>query len=104
VRSGGDEDVGGLEIAMYYQMAMGVLNRLAHGAEQLEPLCNTRSVRGTIVGERDPLDVLHDEPWRSVREGIRVVQAGDGGMIQVGQGTLLAGEPLATGGREPRIS
>ena len=101
---GGDEDVGGLEIAMYYQMAMGVLNRLAHGAEQLEPLSNARSVRGTIVGERDTLDVLHDEPWRSVREGIRVVQAGDGGVIQVGQGTLLAGEPLATGRGEPGIT
>ena len=87
----------GLRSRCTHQMAMGVLNRLAHGAEQLEPLCNTRSVRGAIVGERNTLDVLHDEPWRSVREGIRVVQAGDGRVIQVGQGTLLAGEPLATG-------
>src|SRR4030095_8975311 len=100
---GGDEDVGRLEVAMYYQMAMGVLNRLAHRAEQLEPLSNTRSVRGAIVGERNTLDVLHDEPWRSVREGIRVVQAGDRRVIEVSKGTLLAGEPLAASGREPGI-
>ncbi len=57
-----------------------------------------------VLGERDALDVLHDEPRRPVGERIGVVQLGDGGVLKLGEGALLGGEPLPACRGEPGIT
>ncbi len=57
-----------------------------------------------VVGQREPLDVLHGEPGRAVGQRAGIVEPGDGGMVEPGQRALLAGEALAPRGRQPGVA
>jgi hypothetical protein len=100
----GNQDVRRLQIAMDNGLLVRVLHALAHLHEQLQPLPRGELVPVAIFGDRESDDVLHYEPRGSVGEGVGVVQAGDGGVIELGQSTLFGGETLAPGGREPGVS
>src|SRR5271156_1511438 len=56
-----------------------------------------------IFSERHAFDVLHDEPRSSIVERVGVVKPGYRWMIELGQRSLLAREPFAPSGRQPRI-
>ena len=79
------------------EMPVRVLNGFAHGAEQREPFSDRAGVRGTVLGERYAFHVLHHEPRCPVGQRVRVVEPGDGGMIQLCQRSLLVREALAPG-------
>src|ERR1035438_5762380 len=85
-------------------MLVGVLHGLAHGTKRLEALPDGYPALPAVLGQREAIDIFHDEPRGSVGEGIRVVEPRDGWMIQLRERALLAEEAFAPGGREPGVT
>ncbi len=100
---GADQDVGRLDVAVDDGVLVGVANCLTHGAEQPEPLGDAAVVRAAPVGERQPVHVFHGEPRGAVGQGVGVVQPGDAGIVELGEGALLGKEALPPGGGEPGV-
>ena len=78
-------------------LLMRVLDRLADGDEQLQPLPGREVVLVAVPGDRHPLDQVHDEvrPAGAGRAGVE--HAGDVGVVHQGQGLPLgleAGDDL----------
>ncbi len=99
-----DENVRRLEVAVHDEMPVRVLDCFAHVAKEPDASHDGGRVRAAILGERRALDVLHHEPGRAVGERARVVETRDERMVQLRQRALLAGEPLASRRREPRVA
>src|ERR1039457_2231407 len=83
---------------------MRVLHRLANRAKQLQTLAERRIAVAAVLGERNAVDVLHDEPGRPVAKGISVIEARYGRMIQLREHALFTEEALAACGRYPGIA
>src|SRR5205823_10907869 len=96
-----DEDIRRLEVTVDDCLSMRVLHCLTNGTKQMEALLDRALVLIVIICERHSFDILHDEPWSAVRKRVGVVQACDRRMIELSQGSLLAGETFATSRREP---
>jgi len=58
---GRDQDVGGLQVPVDDALLVRVLQRRADLDEEVQPLLDAQSRGVTILGDRDALDVLHDE-------------------------------------------
>ena len=58
---GRDQHVGRLDVAVDDPLLMRVLDRLADGDEQLEPLVRRELILVAVVGDRNAADQLHDE-------------------------------------------
>ena len=56
-----DQHVGRLDVAMDDALLMGVLDRLADGDEQFQPLPRRQVVLVAVLGDRHALDQFHDE-------------------------------------------
>ena len=56
-----------------------------------------------VLGERHAFDVFHGKPRSAIGQGVGIVEARDGGMIQLRQGSLFAGKTLAAGRGKPGI-
>ena len=98
------QDVGGFQIAMNDSVLMRVLHRLANGAKQLQTLADRRIAVAAVLGERNAVDILHDEPGRPVTKGVSVIEARYGRMIQLREHALFTEEALAAGGGYPGIA
>ena len=98
------QDVGGLEISVDDRVPVGVLHRLAHRAEQAQALGQAAPLRPAVLGEGDPLDVLHREPGRAVGQRARVVQLSDARMVELGQRPLLGEKARPAGRRDPGVA
>ena len=81
----GDQDVGGLQIAVDDPLLVGVLDRLADGHEQLQPGPHREPLLVAELGDRNALDQLHHKEGLAGRGGAAVVNAGDVGVIHQGQ-------------------
>src|SRR5437773_1148877 len=58
---GGDENVGGFQIAVDDPLLVRVLDGRTYLHEQVQPLRHTQPRGVAILGDRHALDVLHDE-------------------------------------------
>jgi hypothetical protein len=93
------QDIRGLKIAMNDGVPVGILHRLAHQAEEPQPLLERRPSPLTVLGKGKAFDILHGEPRRAIRQDSGVQKASYGGMIELGQGTLFDREAFAASGR-----
>ena len=76
---------------------MGVLDSGADAAEQLQPLPGRQAVAVAVLGDGEPLDVLHDEIGPPLRCGVGVEDPRHVGMVHQGQRLALgleAGDDL----------
>ena len=96
----GDQHVGRLEVAVDDALLMRVLDRLADGDEQFQPLPRREVVLVAVPGDRHPLDEVHDEvrPAGAGRAGVE--HAGDVRVVHQGQGLPLG---LEAGDDLPRV-
>ncbi len=76
-----DQDVGGLQVAVDDPLLVGVLHGRADLAEEGEPFRELEPVLVAVVGERDPLDQLHDEKRTTVLGRAGIEDLGDVGMV-----------------------
>ena len=83
---------------------MRVLDGLAHGTKQVDASVQGAGVQLTVLGERHSFHVFHGKPWSAIGQGIGIVEACDGGMIQLRESSLLAGETLAASWGKPGIA
>ena len=78
---------------MDHPLGVGVLDRVADGHEQFQPLPRGQAVVVTELGDRDALDQLHHEERSSIERDPRVVDLGDVRVVHEGQGLALGLEP-----------
>ena len=62
-------------------LLVGVLDRLADGDEQLQPLPGREAVLVAVLGDRHALDQLHDEVRPAGAGGAGVEHPGDVGVV-----------------------
>ena len=94
---GRDEDVAGLEVAVHDQVLVGVLDRRTDLAQELEPRAQRELVRGSVVGDRTPVDVLHDDVGLPVGRDAAIEEGGDVLVIEVGEDLALKDKKIADG-------
>ncbi len=95
----GDEDIGGFDVPVYYQVAMRVLHRGAHLYEQLEPFPNEQGAAVAIRVDGYSVDELHDQVRSAILEFTAVDQARNRRIVQGGENVPLAVQPAA----QPRM-
>src|SRR6266404_8413510 len=101
---GSHENVGRLQVAMNYGVAVRILHGLTHLAKQLKTALDGALVLGAVLREWQTLHVLHDEEGRAVGKCVGVVNPCNRGMIELCQGTLLGAETLPASRREPGVT
>jgi hypothetical protein len=94
---GGDQDVGGFDVAVNDQMLMGILDSRADLLEQAEPPADVQPVLVAVTIETDSVDVFHRQVRHTVFARTPIEQAGDVGVIQVGQDLPFGPEPARQG-------
>ncbi len=97
---GGHEDVAGLEVAMHHQVLVGVMDRLADGAEEAQPLGDRQPALVAVPVDRGARHVLHGEVREAQLGDAGVEQAGDVGVLEAGEDPALEEEaphPVARG-------
>ena len=85
-------------------LLMGMLDRLANGDEQLQPLPRREVVLVAVLGDRHASDQVHDEVRPAGRWSSGVQHVGDVGVVHQRQGLPLgleAGDDLP--GVHPRL-
>ena len=97
----GDQDVRRLEVAVDDALLVGVLDGLADGDEQLEPLPQRQLALVAVAGDRDALDQLHHEERAAVVGGAGVEHPGDVRVVHQRQRLPLGLEPGEDGLRCP---
>ena len=80
----GDEDVGGLKVAVDDGFLVGVLNAFAHVQEEFESFRDGEAVLVAVDRDGCAGHVLHHEVGRAFGRGAGVEHAGDGGMVHEG--------------------
>src|SRR6185312_12595265 len=81
----GDQNVGGLEVAVNQQALVGVLDGGADLLEKEEALVDGQPVVVAILVDGQSLDQLHDEIGAAVVRAPAVVEARDVGMLEAGE-------------------
>src|SRR6185295_19452787 len=79
---GRDQNIAGLQIAMDYQVSMGILHSRADVAEKLESLGDGALVAFAIAVDANSFHVFDHKVRKSVRRGSAVDQSRDVGMAQ----------------------
>ncbi len=79
-------------------------HRLAHRAEEAQAVFRAEPASGAIFGDRHTVDVLDREPWRTRGKRGGVEQTRDPGVVELGEGPLLALETRAAARRDPGIA
>src|SRR5690625_151213 len=89
----GHENVRRLEVAVHDQVPVRVADRLPDGHEELEPFLDREAPGGAVLGDRGPLDDLHDEVWPAVIGGTAVEEPRNVGVVERGEDLALGTEP-----------
>ena len=89
-----------LDVAVDDPLLMGVLDRLADGDEQLQPLLRREVIAVAVLGDRHALDQLHHEVRAAGVGGAGVEDAGDVGVVHHRQGLAFG---LEAGDDLPRV-
>ena len=74
------------------QVLVGVLDRRADLAEEVQPRGGVQALRVAVVDDRLALDVLHHEVGQAVRRRAAVEQAGDVRVLEAGEDLPLVPE------------
>ena len=74
---------------------MRMLDCLADFAEQLQSRVERQGVLPGIRRQRQPVDILHRDPWRAVGQRAGIVEVRDARMVQLRERALLAGKSIA---------
>ena len=90
--AGGDEDVGGLEVAVDHEVLVRVGHRVAHGGKQLQPLVQRQVVGLAVAVDRLALDQLHREVGQALLGDPAVHQPRDPRVLQQRQDPPLLDE------------
>src|SRR5580658_562930 len=89
---GRDKDVGGFEIAMDDEVAVGVGYGFADFQEELAAPASVQRSLPVPGVERLARDVFHDEKGPSVESGSAIEKAGDVGVFEVGEDLAFVAE------------
>jgi hypothetical protein len=84
------QNIGGLDVTVNNALLVGVLHGLAYLQEQGETRLNGEPVMIAVLRNGSAPDMLHDKIRSALFCGAGVKHARDIGMIQEGQGLLLA--------------
>jgi hypothetical protein len=79
---GGDQDVSRLQVAVDDQVAMRVVDRLAHLQEERQPIVQAGMPALAMLDDGFAAHVLDHSPQPAVRRGAAIQQARDAGMVQ----------------------
>jgi hypothetical protein len=88
----GDEDVGGLEVAVDDPLLMRVLHGVADRGHEPHPLGHPQPALVAPAGDRDAVDVLHRHPRSAGLGGAGIEHAGDPGVLHERERLPLRGE------------
>ena len=94
-----DQQVGGLEVAMDHQVAMGETHRVQHLQEQHHALAQAEPARIAPAVDGFAIDAFHHEVRFAIGADAAIEQGGDVGVLQAGQDLPFAQEAFARGGR-----
>jgi hypothetical protein len=97
---GGDQDVGGLQVAVDHRVPVGVLDRRADRQQQPGAVPGGQLPVGAVLADRLALDVLHDEVGQAVLGRAAVEQPGDVRVAQTGPGAVPRSTPARPFGAE----
>ena len=85
----GDEDVGGLDVAVDDQALMRVMDGVAHLPEHRQPLADRQLPLPAVLVDGRAVHVLHHHERQAVGRGSGVEHAGDVGVIERGENPPL---------------
>jgi hypothetical protein len=86
---GRDQDVGRLEVPVHHQIAVGILDGVAHREEETETAIERKPAAVAVSVDRLALHVLHGEPWQAFAGDAAVQQLRDVRMVQRGEDLAL---------------
>ena len=95
----GDQDVGGLEVAVHHQVAVRVVHGHADFAEQLQAAVEVEPALARPGHDVAAVHVLHRHEGAAVGRQAAIHQTGDAGMFQPGQDATLVAEVRHVPGR-----
>ena len=84
--------------------AVRMLHRFADSAKQEQGFGDGRVARAEMLGQRQPVRILHHKPWSAVLHHACVENVRDGAVVQSRQRPLLRKETFSPHGREPRVA
>jgi hypothetical protein len=88
----GDEHIGWLEVAVDDALLMRMLDGLANGDEEFQPLAGSKVMLVAVLGDRHALDKVHDDVRPAGARCAGVEHAGDVGVVHQGQSLPLGPE------------
>ncbi len=89
----------GFRSLMDHHALVRELNRRAHLDEELQPTRDVEFLLGAVVGDRLPVDELHDEVGNALLRRATIEQARDVRMFQAREDLALSAQPAADEGR-----
>ncbi len=95
---GGDQDVGGLQVAVHDQVGVRVADHRAHLQHQLQAALQRQRQPLAVIGDRLAFDIGQRQVRLPLQVHARIEQLGQVGMLQPGQDLALAAEALAQAG------
>ncbi len=90
----GDQDVGGLQVAVDDEVLVSGVHCRADTAKQGEPLADGKPVPFAVLVDRHAVDVLHDKVWNAIVRRPAVQQPGDVAVVQPRQDLALGLQPI----------
>jgi hypothetical protein len=85
----GDQDVGRLQVPVDDRLLVRVLDAVAHLGQELEPLGGREPMPVAVLGDREPLHVLHHEVRPALGGSPGIEHLGDGRVVHHRQGLAL---------------